>query len=132
MRFVSSRVRAEWVELIDRGGLVVALASVVDTLSQAITGRDALVTDILRYPEEQVALCEEMGVPYYRSVHEFWRGIDFRSHDWTPEQGIQIVGHVNELFWYGGRFQAARIHTGTAPHLHLQAPRADAWGGIRK
>lgn len=133
MIFKTPRIENEWVELVDRGGILVAVAATVDTASQLYAGQPATVTDILRTEQEQRDLCEEMEVQHYRSVHEFWRGIDFRSIHWTPEQAHNIVGLVNGQFAYGGRFVVAAIHRkGTAQHLHCQVPpttRARIWRG---
>ena len=133
MKFKTERLQREWVELADRGGILVAVVATVDAAVHLVTGAEAVMTDMFRTEQEQIDLCEEMGLPHYRSVHEFWRGADFRSVHWTPEQAHDIVGTVNGQFAYGGRFVVAKIHQkGTAQHLHCQVPpasRAVIWRG---
>jgi hypothetical protein len=145
MDFKTDRVRQEWADL--RGGavtapaapLLVPLALYVDDVSLRLTGKHALVTMIQRDTAEQLDLTDKRnaklaveGKPLVavgtRSVHEFWRGIDFRSWIYDPDEIGAICRDVNAAFRYSDRLVALALHRyGSATHLHGQVPVGRQW-----
>lgn len=130
MIFKTDRIKEEWALL--RSGaqtapsapLVVAVALYVDDVSQRVAGRQAVVTGIWRSPAEQA----QYGVKGARSVHEFWRGVDFRSTIYSADQVDEICAEVNGVFRYSDKLVVLALHNkGTAPHLHGQVPVGRQW-----
>lgn len=131
MEFKSDRIREEFerVKAGEHGILMLPVILLVDTLSQEIAGRPALLTMIYRDPAEQAAMAKILGTPGARSVHEFWRGFDVRITCYTADQQRELCRRVNAVFVYGGKFKTFAVHNaGTASHLHGQVPDAVAWG----
>ena len=129
----TERLDLEWHKLMYRpeGSLIVPVVLALNNYLVEQNGMDAVITDIFRTFDEQLAICRKIGVQPYRSVHEYWRGVDVSVRHRTPEEVGDAVAYINGLFRYGGRFQVAAFHrTGTAPHIHLQVPPetpAQAW-----
>ncbi len=128
MRFKDARVKAEYAELPTRNSRLFAVIAFVDAYSQLKFGREALITCILRTKAEQTAICQEMGVAYYMSVHELWRGVDFRSYVWSDNERAELNRAVNETFFYSPSYKTLAFHVkGTAVHLHGQVPHGTHW-----
>ena len=81
------------------------------------------ITSIIRTEAEQRELCKQMGKPYYASVHQFGRGVDFRVFQ-DEEVNSRLLEWVNEGWPYDrtrpGKKTLIR-HIGTADHFHLQS-----------
>lgn len=125
MRFKTGRQKAEWTsDKVDPRLRAMILAVEGYCRWQRLPGQRLLeptLTDLWRSREEQRALYPEN--PNKRSVHEFWRGGDLRSRNWTQEQVKELEGWIQKTFEYGGRFKSARYHTiGRGFHIHLQVP----------
>jgi hypothetical protein len=127
IEFRNERVASEWAEAIDNGRLIVPVVLWADALAVSLGAPGITLTNILRTPQEQIDLCRQMGVEPYRSVHEFWRGVDF-SCAGLSDTMTEIIGGVNLMYRYGGTFVVAAYHSaGTAPHVHLQVPNGSVW-----
>ena len=105
----------------------------INDVSLQVADREALVTQFWRPEVDQKAINELLGRRAgRRSVHEFWRGADFRSWIYTWDQIQEIVRRVNATFEYrtnsGRVLKVLAYHVrGTARHLHAQVPTGAIW-----
>ncbi len=139
MQYKTQRIAAEWKELVRQKSLLIPVAQYFELLSLECCHQSPIVTGILRNKAEQIALLEmrnsqriaeglEPLSTLTPSVHEHWRGMDFRSWIYTPEQIARLVAGVNGMFVYGGRFKVLAYHPrGSAGHLHMQVPASQRW-----
>ena len=89
-------------------------------------GKDITVTHILRSQWQQDQYYST--TPGYlqspwKSVHQYGRGIDLRSRDFTKEQIAELADWVNENFPYDERNSHSTLiyhNIGLGKHLHLQ------------
>ena len=129
--FKNPRVEREWGLMVsgERPSLLIPFALTVNLISIEVAGVPAVVTMIYREQYEQDYLLALMGVTTKRkSVHQFWRGLDFRSWIYTPRQRARICFLANEEFEYGGGKKCLAFHPrGTAGHLHGQIPGLTPW-----
>ena len=111
--------------------------------SVRVAGKKLLLTGIRRSTEEQraiVRLVNEQrkrdGLPLWSeeraSVHQYWRGFDWRFWIYTKAERLQICESTNQRFRYvsgsGRILDVASIHRhGTAPHGHTQVPAGNTW-----
>ncbi len=141
MKWKTKRVEQEWHEVLVgcQPSLMLPVALLVDALSIEYAGREAIVTGIHRTTLEQADLIvvvndqrlaagKQPWSPTRKSVHQYWRGIDFRSWIYTEDQRTKIIGRVNEVFQYGRNLKVLAYHAaGTAGHLHGQVPHGENW-----
>lgn len=144
MRFTGHQTREEWLAVAAgrEGRLLLPLVATLEVLSMEIAGVEPLMTSLWRSESEQreiVAAANEARaaagaapVGFRRSVHEFWRGADFSVRPYVGSQADEIVRRMNKIFDYGGSRSVALRHTGTADHIHVQAPAAQRWGPTPK
>ena len=139
MLYKSEQIREEWeiVRSQKNSRLLLPMALLVDDVSLQVAEVEAVMTHIVRADEEQKRLNALLGFRIgRRSVHQYWRGIDFRSWIYTPEQITEICDRVNSTFEYlsgsGRKLKALAYHQrGTGTHLHLQAPAGVIWRRVR-
>lgn len=139
--FKTDRVREEWGKMM-QGTKPAFLVPVVVTFaaySIDLFGVRPIITMIWRTRDEQKALLiqrnkerEEANLEpvslAMRSVHEFWRGVDFRSRIYSDGQIDELCEKVNGLFQYGKGLQILAFHLrGSSVHLHLQVPGTSVW-----
>ena len=125
VKFKTTKIADEFEELIsgEQGSpLLLPLALAAAAIIQEETGKPATITEIWR----------PAGLYGYASVHEFGRGVDFRSKDMTDEQIKRVCDRVNQTFFYmaadGRPRNALALHTkGTEQHLHGMVPAAKTW-----
>lgn len=141
MKYKTDQVKSDWKKMIagDQSDLLVTVACYVDAISVEITGLQAIVTMICRTQEEQdelIALINPQRIvnglkPWSldrKSVHQYLRGIDFRSWIYTEVQRNEIIRRTNKRFAYGRGLKVLRYHAnGTAGHLHGQIPHGQTW-----
>lgn len=134
MKFKSERERTEFAEVVagTASALLLPIAATFERLSIDLYGIEPIVTGVRRTAAEQAAIAKILGKPGARSVHEFGRGIDFRSTIYTVEQREELVRQVNRRFRYhagdGRLLRALEYHSqGTGAHLHAQAPEGVTW-----
>lgn len=141
MLFKSDRIRGEWATVVSgKYPMLAALGMAVDHLSMEIAGKPAIVTGILRTTPEQTQILAVMNAQRAArgeapmsvstvSVHQVWRGIDFRSTIYTAVQRIEIIDRINKMYEYGRGLKTLALHRdGTAEHLHGQVPPGTSWG----
>lgn len=125
MIYKTPRIEREWAELVAGGYMIVPVVQYVAEASIRMFGKQVVVTSIIRTREEQEALCKQMGVAYYDTVHTLWRGVDLRSTIYKPDEIEILRSMTNKQFEYGRGKKVAVYHdVGAGPHLHLQAPAA--------
>ena len=79
------------------------------------------LTDIFRTEAEQRAIYPTK--PKRKSVHQYWRGVDFVVRGLTQEQCKSICKWINKTFKYGKvPYKTCKYHRiiGNASHFHLQ------------
>jgi hypothetical protein len=125
MIFKTPREDREWAELVAGGYMIVPVVQYVAEASIRLMGKQVVVTGIVRTHAEQIALCKELGVPYYDTVHTLKRGVDLRSLIYTGDEIDILLEMTNRQFTYGRGKRCAIFHNvGAGPHFHLQAPSA--------
>ncbi len=86
--------------------------------------KELMATEILRDEETQREYYPDD--PDKVSVHQFWRGIDFRSHDFTEDEINKIVEFLNSNVYYGKDGVVVCIyHDVKGIHLHVQVGHED-------
>lgn len=80
------------------------------------------ITCVHRTRSEQEAICAKLKVPYYDSVHQVWRGFDFRVF---PDEQFNawLDKFANETFSYDParpQLKSLLRHEGTGDHFHGQ------------
>lgn len=83
------------------------------------------VTSVFRSHDEQKEICKSLGVPYYASVHEYWRGVDIVIENAPHSYHKDISEIYSNLYPYGsGKFKTVVLHgsdkEGLGWHLHVQ------------
>ena len=146
MDFKNERIREE-METVKSGEHGFGLWTVMEftnAVSFAVSGKPILVTGIFRRRDEQLAIYEIINKqriadglepirPVPASVHEYWRGFDFRWWIYTAEELQLIIEIVNRAFRYRGRLKVLAFHKhGTAPHAHGQVPQLWTWAPAGK
>ena len=59
-------------------------------------GKDIVITEVWRSPEEQAEICKRVG-KQYRSKHEFWDAVDLRSWIYNKEERRKLFDYMLEL-----------------------------------
>ena len=92
--------------------------------------RDMVITDIYRYKHEQDQIYKDN--PEYKkkpwdSVHQYWRGLDFRSAVFNQSEINNILDYINKIVPYGtpGHFTLICHNVGSGMHFHLQVNSLD-------
>lgn len=136
MKFKSDREAAEYRELVAGSGrvsrLLLPIAALFESLSRELYGIEPVVTGVMRTAAEQAEIAKILRTPGSRSVHEFGRGVDFRSTIYTVSQRDELVARVNARFRYqaadGRLLKVLDYHSqGTGAHLHGQVPEGAIW-----
>ena len=141
MIWKNERVRQEWQAMVvgDVVDLLIPAALYFCELSEGLFGNEPVVTGIHRKDLEQAHIIEVVneqrlaeGLPPWspsrKSVHQYWRGIDFRSWVYMVEQREELIVRVNKRFHYGRNLKVLAYHArGTAGHMHLQIPHGESW-----
>lgn len=88
-------------------------------------GLNLLITEIYRTSEMQDSYYKDnpdYQIKKWNSVHQYWRGIDFRTSDMTSSQMQELKTYVNSLVAYGKEgISTLIIHDiGLGSHGHLQ------------
>ena len=86
---------------------------------------DLTITEVFRIQQEQDRVYKdnpEYKISPWLSVHQEWRGIDFRSTDFTNEQINELLKYINDIVDYGriGKNTMICHDVGSGLHLHLQ------------
>lgn len=89
--------------------------------------KDITITDLFRTQEEQDNIYndyESYKRKKWYSVHQFWRGADIRSRDFTKLEIDEILQFMN-LITYDSKHSTMLCHkvSGGAYHLHLQSKK---------
>lgn len=122
--FKTDRERDEWNNH-NLNPKVKAIVRYIDSLLSSEYDLSAIITSIYRTREEQQRAAIGIGEPTNRrSVHEFWRGVDVRVHDWPDSLADAVAAIVNGIFVYDDNrleMKTAIVHgEGENRHLHLQ------------
>ena len=141
MKWKSNRIKSEWDAMIsgESPDALVPVALYGDAISQEISGKEAIITGIGRTDEEQLAMIrlineqrKAKGLPLWpedkKSVHQYFRGIDFRNWIYTTKERTKLIRRTNKRFIYGRGLSVLKSHPrGTAGHLHGQVPGIAEW-----
>lgn len=125
MRFKTYRQSDEW----ESKNLNERLRNIIlclDYFSVAKFGKEIVITDIYRTQEEQDEIYKKH--PNYKkkpwkSVHQFWRGIDIRSSIFEKEEINELLFVLNRIPYDPKRSKkkTAQVHTvGKGLHFHIQ------------
>lgn len=120
MLFKTERQQQEWnsPELDPRlRGIVLAVAEFVWRNYK----RSAVITSIWRSDAEQKSIYGEDVKKL--SPHQFWRGIDMRTRDYTQDEITGIIAFLNKN-WprVDGKPLVIYHDVGRGDHLHIQVP----------
>ena len=121
----------DWMYMVENDYMLVPVVLYAAQITINDTGRQAMVTHIFRSDERQHALCHELGIAYYPTVHSHWRGVDLRSRYLEDAMNEALCDKINEKFKYGRGKKVAIFHNiGAGPHIHLQCPhKKGSWNG---
>ena len=124
MKFKDSRVETEWKYSSEISSRVKKIAEIFVGYVQLNFNKDAVITHILRTEMEQTEFYKDdqkFKISPWKSVHQFGRGIDFRSRDFTPDELKKIEAFMN-LIDYSKDKKTCTIHNiGQGMHIHLQS-----------
>lgn len=123
IKFKDERCRTEWETSSELSSRLKMLIEMIALFVWLKFGKHITITQILRTAEEQAEYYKNdpayQKEPFH-SVHEFGRGVDIRSRDFTESEIKQIVDFAN-LIEYGSGKKTAIYHTiGLGLHLHFQ------------
>lgn len=141
MKWKTDRIKNEWGSMVagKTPDALVPVALFVDAVSLEVAGKEAIITGIVRTDAEQLTIIRLVneqrkadGLPLWpetrKTVHQYFRGIDFRSWIYSDVQRLNIIDRVNKRFNYGRNLKVLDHHTnGTAGHLHGQNPNVTEW-----
>jgi hypothetical protein len=90
-------------------------------------GKDLMVTELYRTPEETKALYASYPAPPEWRPHENWLGADLRSWTLTDREIQKLVTFLNCFTAFKGQRQTCVYHAikGGAAHLHAQVDRGE-------
>ena len=138
--FKSDREKAEYWDLSFKNPRHFCLVAAALALGHGICGVPGVITSVYRTREEQDAICDQLGIPRYTSVHQLWRGTDLRvswpsregDPGWDESVAQEVCEVLNGAFEYirsdGKPSTVARVHgTGPNRHIHLQTPTHLQW-----
>ena len=125
MKFKTDRIRREW-ESMDLPDKLRRIVVSIEQFMLAKYSYEITVTQILRTQEEQDNIYgdrENYQVNPWKSVHQFFRGIDIRNRDMTPQMIEDVLMLANQIIYDDKRphKQTAKSHdVGKGDHIHLQ------------
>ena len=86
--------------------------------------KEIMVTSIFRTQEEQDEIYGHLAgykESPWKSVHQYWRGVDVRLSNFSKEEIKDILMFLNKSFEYTGRYETAIKHDiGYGSHIHIQ------------
>lgn len=125
LKFKSTRVRDEYAMLPAKN---LPLFNVLIDLMQFVAekyGKELTLTHIFREQSEQDAFYrtnERYTVKPWKSPHQIWHGLDFRSRDFNRAEQDGIVEYLNLKYNKGNHYaRTALVHNvGHGDHGHVQ------------
>jgi hypothetical protein len=124
IKFKDSRVETEWKYSSELSERVKKIAEIVAGFCQLNFGKDVVITHILRSQAEQdtfYANDAKYKEAPWKSVHQYGRGIDLRSRDFTPAEIERIVAFANMITYSKEKNTCVYHDVGQGKHIHLQA-----------
>ena len=88
-------------------------------------GKDVVITELYRTQSEQDFYYKDRDTYQrkpWKSVHQFGRGADIRSRNFTENQITKIIAFLNlKTYKSGSKYQTAIYHNiGMGSHIHIQ------------
>jgi hypothetical protein len=126
--FANDNLKAEYFEKLD-SSVIPILADIGNKLSR--DNLKMIITSIVRLPEKQKEICEEMGVPYYPTLHGLFgkeqtcHAVDFVTDPFCDNAyALALCEEINKEYPYTGHKKTDSLlwHQGTGlkKHFHLQ------------
>lgn len=124
--FKTSRIREEYVQLMGKNPKLFNIITTLATHVEDKYGKDLTLTCIYRSPEENSELYKNTPAEKRpkNMPHTLWGAVDTRSHDFKPDELLELVEFINKKWPKPSKSLTAIYHTipGGAPHFHIQWP----------
>lgn len=126
IEFKTRRIEEEW----SSGALSHKLTQIIGVIaiySKIKFKKNIVITGIYREQKEQDEIygnLEEYKNNPWRSVHQFWRGVDLRSSIYTNKEITDLVNFVNNIPYDTSRpnKKTCTYHNvGSGDHIHVQS-----------
>lgn len=103
---------------------LLSLVYILNEFCQLELKKDITLTDLYRTQEEQDAIYKDIPNYNKKSVHQYWRGVDIRSRDFTIEE-IEKIAQFMNLITYDVKHKTCIYHKvkGNVYHLHIQSKK---------
>jgi len=129
IKFKTNRQRAEREVLEQNNNQLFEIVSRYDEVVSFIWGKDTTITDIYRTNDEHRRSLKTVLMPYYPTVHEYWRGVDIRdSLTINRKRVMEMI--INEQFIYDRPRPHKKVllyhNIGLGMHAHIQNHRNTA------
>ena len=129
IKFKSKRIAKEYLSP-DLSDDLLSIICILSAYCQLEFKKDITLTGLYRTQEEQdkIYLNSRKHKKQYKlspwySVHQFWRGCDIRSKNFTLKEQKRIMIFLN-LITYDTKYKTAKHHTvGLGKHFHLQTKK---------
>ena len=101
------------------------MVNAIDNFCQYHFDNEITITHIIRNQEQQDSFYANDPVyqrKSWKSVHQYGRGVDLRSYDFTDDEIAKLCEFVNQVFPYGDGIHKACIchNVGRGKHIHVQ------------
>lgn len=122
------RLNSEYAELNKRNRKLLEIFLYANAFAIKNFNKPIIITHIFRTNEEQdqfYAGDKKYSKSPWKSEHQFWRGLDGRSSDFSDEELQAICDHVNKAWVYDSKrpeLKTVSVHTiGRGTHLHFKS-----------
>lgn len=125
MKFKTPRLEKEFNTLIVNNFRLYRIVTAADLFSHAEFGKEVVLTEIFRNPEETALLYKDYPKPPDWRPHENWMGVDLRSSIYTSREIERLLGFLNTFISFGGQRKTAVYHSisGNVAHFHVQTQK---------
>lgn len=100
-----------------------SLIKVLSVFSRHQFNKNIVLTDIYRTQDEQDDLYKD-STDYqkhpWKSVHQFWRGVDVRTTSYDSNEKVEILEFMNKFTYSNDRKTLIFHNAGHGEHFHMQ------------
>jgi len=125
IKFKTKRIAKEYLSP-DLSDDLLSIICILSAYCQLEFKKDITITGIYRTQEEQEKIYSKnkqfKKAPWY-SVHQFWRGMDIRSKNFTKKECDKIVLFLNMITYDTIHNTVVYHDVGLAKHFHLQSKK---------
>ena len=125
IQFKSERQQREWNDG-QLGPKLIDIMNMVNLYSELVFNKSIVITDIYRTQKEQDDIYyynQDYQKKPWKSVHQYWRGVDIRSSIYDEEEIKELVKLANKVTYDPARpdKKTSLYHTvGSGLHVHFQ------------